>query len=132
MSALPLGLNLTSHLLDLDDDEFGRLERREADDDVHHAAVDAVLGGRFLVALDEVGVARRRALERPLAEEAVHERAEVQADLRPERLVVRLEDHPLRAAVETLFEIERQAADRNVLPLRGQAVVALQRARAPD
>ena len=36
-------------------DELGRLQRREADDDVDDAEVDVVLRGRLVVALDEVG-----------------------------------------------------------------------------
>ena len=51
-----------------------------------------------LVALHEVGFLRRRALEGALPEEALHEGAEVEPDLGPERLVVRLENHPLGAA----------------------------------
>ncbi len=62
---LSLGFDLSGHLLDLDDDELGRLERREADQDVHDAAVDVVLGGGFGVALDEVGVARAAAWKAP-------------------------------------------------------------------
>src|SRR6476646_3843321 len=92
-----LGLELPGDLLDLDDDELGRLERSEADDDVHDPAVDVRLGRRLLVTFHEVGVPRGGPLERPLAEEAVHEDADVQADLGPERLVIRLEDDPLEA-----------------------------------
>ena len=36
-------------------------------------------------------------LEGSLAEEVVHEGADVEPDLSPERLIVGLEDHPLRA-----------------------------------
>ena len=89
-------------------DELGGLERGEADDDVHDARVDVVLRGRLLVALDEVRLARRRALEGALAEQVLHEGADVEADLRPQRLVVRLEDHPLRAAIEALLDEQRQ------------------------
>ena len=42
---------LAGDLLDLDDDELGRLERREADQDVDDAEVDVVLRGRLPVAL---------------------------------------------------------------------------------
>ena len=122
----PIRPNLASHLLDLDDDELGRLERRKADHDVDDAAVDVVLRRRLPVALDEVGLPRRPALEGALAEQVVHEGADVQADLRPQRLVVRLEDHPLRAAIQAFLDEEREPADRDVLPLRGQAVVAAQ------
>ena len=74
--------------------------------------------GGLGVALHEEGLVRRRALERALAEEAHHEGADVQADLRPQRLVVRLEHDPLGAAEERLLEEQREAADRDVLPLR--------------
>ena len=65
-----------------------------------------------------------RALEGALAEEVVHKGADVQADLRPERLVVGLKDHPLGAAVEALLDVERQAADGDVLLLGGQLIGA--------
>jgi len=39
--------------MDADDDEFGRLQRREAHHDVYDAQIDVVLCGRFLVALHE-------------------------------------------------------------------------------
>ena len=84
------------------------------------------------VALDEVGLARRGALEGALAEQVLHERADVEPDLRPQRLVVRLEDDPLRAAVQALLEEQREAAHRDVLPLAGELVGAVEGARAPD
>ena len=115
----------------LDDDELGRLQRREADDDVDNAQVDIVLRGGFLVALDEVGILRRLALERALAEKPVHERADVQANLRPQRLVVRLEDHPLRAAIEALLDEQSGAPDGDVFPLGGELVVRRASVRAP-
>ena len=85
--------------------------------DVDDAEVDVVLRRGLLVALDEVRLARRGALERALPEQVVHERADVEADLRPQRLVVGLEHHPLRAPVEALLDEQRGAADRDVLPL---------------
>src|SRR5207253_10655066 len=93
---------LAGDLLQLDDDEFGRFQRREADEDVDDAEVDVGLRRRLAVALDEVGFLRRTTLERALAEQPLHEGADVQADLRPQRFVVRLEHDPLRAAVEAL------------------------------
>ena len=62
-----LSLDLSGDLLDLDDDELRRFQRREADDDVDHAAIDVVLGRGFAVAFDEIGFLRRFALERALA-----------------------------------------------------------------
>ena len=56
-------------------------------------------------------------MERALPEEALHKCSDVEADLCPERLVVRLKDHPLRPAVKTFLEEERGAPHRNVFPL---------------
>src|SRR5215218_299360 len=125
-------LDLAGDLLDPQNDELGGLQRREPDEDVHDAAVDVVLGGRLAVALDEVRLARAGALERALAEERLHERTDVEPDLRPQRLVVPLEDDPLRAAVEALLDEEREPPDRHVLPLRGELVGADERPCAPD
>src|SRR3954464_10805297 len=101
-----LGFDLASNLLDLEDDEFGRLQRSKANEDIDNSLIDIVLCGGFLIALDEVGFARRAALEGALAIELVHERADVGAELRPQRLIVRLEHCPLRAAVQALLEEE--------------------------
>ena len=74
-----------------------------------------------------------RALERALAEQVLHEGADVQPDLRPQRLVVRLEHHPLRAAVQALLEEQREAAHRRCTSTREARLSApSQRARAPD
>ena len=55
---------------------------------------------------------------RTLAEEIVHEGAHVHAYLRPQRLVVGLEDDPLCTAKQTLLEVESEPPHRDVLPLR--------------
>src|SRR2546425_7825432 len=95
----PLGLDLTSDLLDVEDHELGGLERGEPDPDIDDAEVAVVLRGGLRVDLDEERLARRGPLEGALPEEIVHECADVQPDLRPERLVVRLEHHPLEPSV---------------------------------
>ena len=74
---------------------------------------------------------RRRALEGALAEQVVHERADVQADLRPERLVVGLEDDPLRCPGRALLDVQGRPAHGDVLPLARLLVGAVQRAGAP-
>ena len=61
------------NLLYLDDHELGWLQGRKAHHDVDDAQVDVVLGGSFLIALDEVSFAGRCALESALTEEIVHE-----------------------------------------------------------
>src|SRR5262249_6223550 len=127
----PLHFDLAGHLLNLDDHELGGLERRKPDQDVDNTQIDVVLRGGLFVALDEVGFARRAPLKGALPEEVLHERANVEPDLRPKRLVVRLEDHPLRAAIKALFDEERRAPHWDVFPLGSQAVGAVQGARAP-
>ena len=123
---------LTGHLLDLDDHELGGLERCESDDDVDDAAIDIALRRGFFVALDEVGVARRRALECALSEQVVHERSDVEPNLRPKRLVVGFEDHPLQSAIKSLLYEQRRTADGNIFPFGANFVVAAQGARPPD
>ena len=68
----------------------------------------------------------------PWRKRRVHERADVEPDLRPQRLVVRLEHDPLRAAVQALLEEEREPPDRDVLPLGRERSAPRERARAPD
>src|ERR1043165_595240 len=108
--SLSLDLNLTGHLLDGDDDELRRPERREADQHVDDAERLILRGRRLRVGLDEVGFARRAPGERALAEEAVHEGSGGEANLRPQRLVVRLEDGEAQAPHEALLDEEREAA----------------------
>src|SRR3954471_4045735 len=50
-------------LLEVEHDEFRRLQRGESDDDVDDAAVDVGLRGRRRAAVHEVGVCGRPALE---------------------------------------------------------------------
>src|SRR5262249_32018169 len=102
---------IAGDLLDDDDHELGWLQRRETHRDIHNAEVAVGLRGGLLVAFDEVGLRGGGALERPLAEKAVHEGPEIQADLRPKRLVVGLEDHPLRAAIQAFLEEQRETPD---------------------
>src|SRR5829696_3464425 len=126
-----LRLELSGHLLDLDDHDLRRLQGCETDHDVHDAAVYVVLRRGLLVALDEVRLPWALALESTLAEERLHEGADVQADLCPQGFVVRFEDHPLRPPVKTLFDVERQTADRDVLPFGRELVGAAKSTRAP-
>ncbi len=103
--------------MDLDNDELGRLERSETDQDVHHTHIAIGLGGGVPVAFDEISLAGRSALECALPEQVAQERTNIEADLRPQRLIIRFEDNPLGAAVQALLDVERKAADGDVLPL---------------
>src|SRR4026208_1220783 len=95
-SARSLRLHLSGKLLDLDDDELRRFEGCEPDENVDDAEVDVVLRGRLGVALHEVRFARAAPLKCALADQVLHECADREANLPPERLVVGLEDDPLR------------------------------------
>src|SRR5262249_22219557 len=105
--SLYLDLDLPGHLLQIEDHELGRLEWREADHDVNDPQVAVVLGGGIFVTLDKVGVAWCLSLECTLAEQVVHECPDVEPDLRPEWLVVGLEDNPLQPAVQAFLDEER-------------------------
>ena len=72
-------------MLDLDDYKLGRLQWSKADKDVHDAEVDIVLRGRFLITLDEVSLTGRLSLEGSLSKQVLHERTDVETDLRPEQ-----------------------------------------------
>ena len=74
----------------------------------------------------------RGALEGSLQEQALHEGTDIEPDLAPQAFVVGLEDHPLRAVIETRLQKQRQATDGNVLPFRANLIIATQCARAPD
>src|ERR1044072_8703733 len=112
----PLERELPRRLLDLDDDELGRPDRRDAHQDVDDAVLDVLGGGGLAVALDEVRLARGAALEGALAEEGVQVRGGGQPDLLPQALVVGLEHDPLEAALEALLDMQCEPPDRYVLP----------------
>ena len=77
-------------------------------------------------------IAGRLAGEGAAAEQVVHERAGGETDLRPERLVVGLEDRELEAAHQALLDEERQAPHRDVAIVRVPRVVeAVHRPGAP-
>src|SRR5439155_2539795 len=86
----------------------------------------------FRVAFDEFALLRRGYLERALQEQALHECADIQANLAPQGRVVGFEDYPLRTFIEAGFDVKRQTADGNVLPFGAGLVVALERACSPD
>src|SRR5262245_44533054 len=127
-----LGLNLPGLLLNRDDDEFRRLQRGKADNYIDYSKIDIVLGGRLGIDFDKIGVARLLALERALTEQVVHKCASGDADLRPERLIVRLKDRELQTAIETLFDEQRQPADGDVLVIViARIIETAHRPRAP-
>src|SRR6266542_50719 len=128
---LKLDLDLSRHLLQVQDHEFSRFERRKPDHDVHDPEIAIVLSCRLGVALHKVRVLRFLALESALPKEVLHKGADIQPDLRVQRLVIRFENYPFETAIQALFYEQRQAANRNVLIFTSKAVIAIHRACAP-
>src|SRR5207249_3061617 len=108
------------------------LEGRESDDNIDDAQVDIALRRRLLVAFHKIGILRGLSLESALAEQVVHERADIEPNLRPQRLIIRLEDHPLRSTIKTFLDVESRAPHRDVFPFGREPVIALQRACSPN
>src|SRR5467141_1358151 len=121
-------LGLPCHLADAEDDELRRLHRSDADLADHLAGVDHLRRVGLGVALDVERLLRSLAHQRARVVDAQQEGGDVPGDPLPERLVVGLEDHPLRADLDRLLDHQEQAADVDVPPRR----VAGDRARAPD
>src|SRR5690606_5796569 len=124
--------SVAGDVADADDDELGRLHRCEADGKALDSLVDVALGRGLGVALHEVGVSWRGTLEGSPPEEVVHEGADGEPDLSPERLAVGLEDHPPGAPVAALLQEEGHPPHGDVLPLGRQPVGPLQGAAPPD
>jgi Penicillin binding protein transpeptidase domain len=120
------------HLANAEDHELRGARRGEPNDDRQNPRIDIRLRHRLPVALDEIRFAFGGALKRTLQEQRTHEHADVAAEPGPQALVVRLENSPLDSAVDALLEIQRQAADRNVFPLRVACVVSVECPGAPD
>src|SRR6478609_5601181 len=86
----------------LEDHELRRLHRRDPDlaDDL--AGVDTLRGVGLPITLDVERLVRGQPEQRPLAPFVDQERADGPADLRPQRIVVRLEHHPVRPVQDRL------------------------------
>src|SRR5437762_9188463 len=127
-SRVPLLLGLTRHLADAEDDEFRRLHRSDADLANHLSRVDDFRRVSLRVALHVERLFRRLAHQRSGVVDAEQEGADVAGDALPERLVVRLEHHPLGADLDRLLDNQEQAAEVDVAPRR----IARNRPGPPD
>jgi hypothetical protein len=103
-SSFVLGLRLAGDLPDLQDHELGRLQRSEADLDVHDPPIDVVLGRR--VPSQRARSSRRVAM--PPWRKRLCMKAQALSRIRAIGLVIRLEDGPLCPPVEALFEEESE------------------------
>src|SRR5690554_5861715 len=125
-------LCLSGHLRKRDDDEFGRLIGRKFHHDIDDAGIDIIRRGRRFIAIDPVRLAGRRPLERALAIQALEEGFHIEANRRPKRLAIGLENRPLQPHFETFLQKKRRSAHRHVLIVVAAPVVTDQCARPPD
>src|SRR6185369_17751219 len=104
------------------------LEWCKADENVDDTVVNVLLRGGGAVALHKERVVRLGALEGAGAELRQHESADVESQTGPQRFVIRFEDGPLNAVIDTDAQKDRHASHRDVAPFS----VAANRARAPN
>src|SRR5713101_6343539 len=97
-----------------EDHELGRLHGGHADLADHHAGIDRLRRVGLVVTLDEERLVRREAEQRPLAPFVHEECGDGAPNLRPEPVVVRLEDRPLRPPEDGLLQVVEEAADVDV------------------
>src|SRR5437764_1545862 len=116
--ATPPLLRLSCHLADAEDDEFRRLHRSDADLADHLARVDDLRRVGLGVALHVERLFRRLAHQRARVVDAQEERGDVARHPLPQRLVVRLEHHPLGPDLDRLLDHQEEAADVDVAPRR--------------
>src|SRR5260221_9697809 len=100
MAILSSCLNLPRNLLDLDDHKLRWLQRGKPDNDVNDAEVNVRLGGRLFVTLYEISVTWCLTLKGSLTKEILHESADFEGNLGPQRLVVWLKDNPFGTPVK--------------------------------
>jgi hypothetical protein len=91
-------------LTDTEDHELGWVRRRDTDQTDESAVVDIVLRHRRAIAADEVRLLGLRAHQRTGLPDAEEERFDRLDDALPERLIIRFEYDPLRAAVDRVLQ----------------------------
>ena len=114
-------------LADVDDYEFGGRDGGYADDDVQSPVIKVVLGHGGLIAADKESLFRRVALEHAGVPFGGEEVCDGGADACPESLAIGLEDRPLDAVFERVFQVGQIAADVDFVDLgRGTAGMGAQ------
>src|SRR6185369_13604623 len=115
-------------LEDPEDDELGRAYRCNADFAHQAPVVDIVLRHRHFVAFDEERLVLRGSEQRANAPLAAQKKSDRSGNIRPQLLIVRLENSPLRSLVDRTLEKYEEPPHAHVLPDR----VRRHCARAPD
>src|SRR5262252_3360255 len=93
-------------LPDAEDHELGRLDRGDADQADQPAVVEIVLRHGAAVAQNEVGFIGGRAHERAVTPLHLEKVLDGAGDVAPQRLVVGLEDDPLRSLVDGVLKVD--------------------------
>src|SRR5436190_19535137 len=127
-----LRLSLPGELTDLENNKLGGFEWSETDSDINDALIDVILSSSGRVTSHEKSLLWFHSLKRGLAPKRTKKVIEARPQRRPQRLIIRLEHRPLRAAIQTLLKIQGQAPHRDVLPFARSRVRAVERASAPD
>ena len=109
------------------DHEFDGLDGSYADDDVQSPVIKVVLGHGALIAANKESLIRRGALEHAGAPFRGEKVCNGGADVCPESLAIGLEDRPLGAVFERVFQVGQIAADVDFVDLgRGTAGMGAQ------
>src|SRR5438270_11638072 len=104
-------------LPDPENDEFRRAEQSHPNQHDEPAVVDVVLSHGRTIAADEEGLLGFVADEPAPLKLHEQESLNLAADPFPEKLPVRLEDHPFRGRVQRSLQIGEVTSDADILPL---------------
>src|SRR5690348_2399663 len=118
----------TAELAEPEDDEFSRFDRRQSDFDDQLTAVTYVRRVGFFVTFHKKCLLRRQPEQGAAAPHARQEGTHIAPHSRPQVLIVRLKNHPLRTLLDGFFDEIEQAPDVDVTPGR----IATDRACAPN
>src|SRR6266481_501982 len=110
-----LGAAQARRLRDPENHEFRRPDDRHPDLGHHHSQVTDLRWVGFSVAFHVERLLRRQPEERSRAPHVGQKRADVEPDLAPQRVVVRLEHDPLSALVDRFTQEEEEPSDADVL-----------------
>jgi len=119
---LPVGTSRSGPMVggplgDVEDHEFGGLDRGYPDDDVQSPVIKVVLGHGGLIAADKKRLFRRGALQHAGAPFVGEQVCDGGANSRPQSLAVRLKNGPLRPAIERVLQVDHIAPHLYVVKL---------------
>src|SRR5215208_4564627 len=99
-----------------EDHELSRLHRRHADLDDQLALIADLLWIELFITFDIERLLRREPKQHAIAPAHRQEGARLTPHLGPQILVVRLEDHPLGAALKRLLDVSEQPPHAHIAP----------------